>query len=366
MSPKSDSATPAARLASVDALRGLAVAAMLLVNNPGSWDHVWWPLEHAEWHGCTPTDLIFPFFLFIVGVSLSLALGPRLDRGTPAATLLPGLLKRAMRIVALGLVLHLLAWWLMHKPEFRLMGVLQRIGLCFAVVSVVALRLRTRGQWLLIAALALGYWALLLLGGLPPEPFSKLGNLASRVDAALLGRWAYEFAPASGIGHDPEGLLSTLGALLSALLGLRAGEALRAGARGPLLLGGLLALGLAWIWSAWLPFNKQLWTPSFALWTSGWAALALALAHQLIDRQAWPAIGRSFGVNAIAAYAGAWMCTVFLEGFGWMQPLYAGAFGWLGPLIGPLGQSHAFALAFVAVWALIVRLLDKRGIYFKV
>ncbi|MDT8999930.1 heparan-alpha-glucosaminide N-acetyltransferase domain-containing protein [Paucibacter sp. APW11] len=363
---KNSSNGTAQRLASVDALRGLAVAAMLLVNNPGDWDQVWWPLEHAAWHGCTPTDLIFPFFLFIVGVSLSLALGPRLDRGTPAAPLLPGLLKRALRIVVLGLVLHLLAWWLMHKPEFRLLGVLQRIGLCFAVTSAVTLGLRARSQWLLIAGLAAGYWALLIGAGLPPEPLSKLGNVASRVDAALLGRWAYEFAPATGIGHDPEGLLSTLGALLSALLGLRAGEALRAGASRSLLLGGLLALALAWGWSHWLPFNKQLWTPSFALWTSGWAALALALAHQLIDRWHWPAIGRSFGVNAIAAYAGAWMCTVFLEGFGWMRPLYASAFGWLGPLIGPLGQSHAFALAFVTVWALIVRLLDKRGIYFKV
>ncbi|MBV8124384.1 MAG: DUF1624 domain-containing protein, partial [Paucibacter sp.] len=117
------------RLASVDALRGITVAAMLLVNDPGDWGHVFAPLEHASWHGCTPTDLIFPFFLFIVGVSIVLSLGPRLDGGAAPGPLVQGVLRRAARILALGLVLHVLAWWLMHKPEFRPMGVLQRIGI---------------------------------------------------------------------------------------------------------------------------------------------------------------------------------------------------------------------------------------------
>ncbi|MDC8785062.1 acyltransferase family protein [Roseateles koreensis] len=352
----------AKRYASVDALRGLSVAAMLLVNNPGDWGHVYAPLEHAAWNGCTPTDLIFPFFLFIVGVSISLALGGRIESGASKAPMAKMVGQRALRIMVLGLVLHLLAWWLMHKPEFRIPGVLQRIGICFALVGWAVIYLRKRSQWLLLAALLTAYAALLLGGG----SLDKVGNVASRFDAAVLGRFAYEWVASTGLGHDPEGIVSTLGALATCLLGARAGDLLRRGAVRSLLLQGLAAAALGWLGSAVLPFNKQLWTPSFVLWTGGLGALALAGAHALIDRAGWPALGRSFGVNAIAAYAGAWMCTVLLEGFGWMAPLYASGFGWLQPYIGPWGQSLAFAIAFVAVWAAIVMALDRRGIYFKV
>jgi len=351
------------RLASVDALRGLSVAAMLLVNNPGDWGHVFAPLQHASWHGCTPTDLIFPFFLFIVGVSLALALSPRIEAGEPPQRLLRGVLLRAGRILLLGLALHALAWWLMDKPQFRLMGVLQRIALCFAFAGLLACCLRSwKAQAALLAALLLGYGWLLLGGG----ELDKAGNIASRWDGRLLGRFAYEWDAASGRGHDPEGLLSTLGALASTVLGLLAGQLLRHGALRQLALLAAGALLLGWLGNSWLPWNKQLWTPSFVLWTGGWACLALALAHQLIDRLGWPALGRSFGVNAIAAYAGAWMCTVLLEGLGLMRPLYAGGFGWLQQAAGPTVASLGFALVFVAVWALIVRALDARRIYFKV
>lgn len=348
------------RLASVDALRGLAVAAMLLVNNPGDWGHVYAPLEHAAWHGCTPTDLIFPFFLFIVGVSLALSLAPRIEAGAPAAPLARGVLERALRILLLGLALHALAWWLMDKPYFRVMGVLQRIGLCFALTGLAALYLRPRGQWGALLALLLGWGGLLLAGG----SLDKVGNIAARVDGWVLGPLAYEWR--DGLAHEPEGLLSTLGALATCLLGLRAGALLRGQRLGALL--GLGALGLAagWLWGQWQPLNKQLWTPAFVLWTGGWACLALALAHALMDRRGWPALGRSFGVNAIAAYAGAWVCSVLLEGLGWMAPLYARGFGWLEPLVGPYGRSLAFALAFVAVWWLIVRELDRRRWYWKI
>ena len=197
MSPSHVASPAPLRLASVDALRGLTVAAMLLVNNPGSWDHVYEPLEHAAWNGCTPTDLSFPFFRFIVGVSLALALGPKLDRGVPAGELIGPVLKRAGRILVLGLALHLLAWWLMHKPEFRVMGVLQRIGLCFAFVGAVAVTLRAAWmQWLLLAGLLAGYGAMLLLGG----GLEKVNNIASLVDTQLLGRFAYEWNASTGLG----------------------------------------------------------------------------------------------------------------------------------------------------------------------
>lgn len=350
------------RLASVDALRGLTVAAMLLVNNPGDWGHVYWPLEHSDWHGCTPTDLIFPFFLFIVGVSAALALGPRVDAGAAAGPLQTAVLNRGLRIIGLGLVLHALAWWLMHKPEFRVLGVLQRIGICFMVAGLAAIRLRWREWGMLLLALLLGYGALLQFG----PTLDKLGSLNQRMDTAVLGRFAFEWNPAAGTAFDPEGLLSTLGALATTVFGLLCGELLRRGRTARLLAVALLAALAGWAWAAWLPFNKQLWTPSFVLWTGGMAAFALAAAHEWIDRRGYRAIGRAFGLNAIGAYAGAWMCTVVLEGFGWMGPLYRTVFGPLGPLLGPQGQSLAFAVAFVAVWAAIVRWLDRRGWYWKV
>lgn len=350
------------RLASVDTLRGLLVAAMLLVNNPGDWGAVYWPLEHAAWHGCTPTDLIFPSFLFIVGVSLSLSLSPRLDAGSAPAGLRRTVLMRALRILLLGLALHAVAWWLMDRPHFRPMGVLQRIALCFGLVGLVALYLKPRAQWLLLAAILLGYWALLALGG----DLSKEGNLASRLDARLLGPLAYEFDAATGRGHEPEGLLSTLPAVATTLLGLLAGGWLRRGRLRSLLLAAMAALALGWAWSAVLPLNKQLWTSSFVLWTGGWAMLGLLALHLLIDRMGLPALGRSFGVNAIAAYAGAWLTTCVLEGLHWMGPIYAHGFTWMTPRTGPFVPSLAFALVFVFSWWLIVRLLDHRKIYFKV
>ncbi len=350
------------RLDSVDALRGLAVAAMLLVNNPGDWGHVYWPLEHAAWHGFTPTDLIFPFFLFIVGVSSALSLGPRIDSGAATAPLRTAVLVRSVRIIGLGLTLHALAWWLMNKPEFRVMGVLQRIGICFAFAGLVTIYLRPRMQWALFAVLLAGYGA--LLHG--DATLEKLGGLAQRIDTAVLGRFAYEWDAASGVAFDPEGLLSTLGALATCVFGLLCGHLLRRGQMVNLLGAGVLAAALGLAWSASLPLNKQLWTSSFVLWTGGLAALALAAVHVWVDQKGGPPWGRAFGLNAIAAYAGAWMCTVLLEGFGWMTPIYAKGFGWLAPLVGPYGQSVAFALVFVAAWAVIVRGLDKRRIYIKV
>jgi len=338
------------------------VAAMLLVNNPGDWGHVYGPLQHAAWHGCTPTDLIFPFFLFIVGVSIALSLGPRIEAGAPAAPLRRAVLVRSLRIIGLGLLLHVLAWWLMDQPEFRVMGVLQRIGLCFALTGLLAIHAGPRMQWVVLLVLLLGYGTLLQAD----VTLDKLGSLAQRVDTAVLGRFAYEWNAASGVAFDPEGLLSTLGALASCVLGLLGGGLLRRGASLRLLAFGLVSASLGLVWSAWLPFNKQLWTPSFALWTGGLAALALAAAHALIDQRGWPAWGRAFGINAIAVYAGAWMVTVLLASLGWMPLLYGGGFGGLAPWIGAHGQSLAFALCFVLVFGGLAKLLERRGILIKV
>ena len=351
------------RFASVDALRGLTVAAMLLVNNPGDWGHVYAPLLHAEWHGCTPTDLIFPFFLFIVGVSIALGISPRREGGTARNILWRAVMWRAAKIIAIGLLLHLLAFWWLDRPSFRPWGVLQRIGLCFLAAGTMALFVRPRAQWALIALLLLGYWGLLMTGGsLAPGI-----NRVDRIDTALFGALLYEFDPASGLGHDPEGMLSTLPAIATTLLGIRAGDWLRSGNAQRLPWMAVAALVLGGLWALWFPLNKHLWTSSFVLWTAGWAALALWFAHGLIDVRGARPWGRSFGVNAIAAYAGSAVMVYALAGLGWMEPIYRVGFAdWMTPRFGPWLPSLAFALAFVGVWWWVVRWMDRRGWHLKV
>jgi predicted acyltransferase len=350
------------RFASVDALRGLTVAAMLLVNTPGDWSHVYTPLLHAEWHGVTPTDLVFPFFLFIVGVSVALGVVPRADAGVPRPALVRAVLWRAAKIVALGLALHLLAFLLLDRPSFRPWGVLQRIGLCFAVAGLVALYVKPRLQWGLIVALLLGYWTLMAPWGY--EPFT---NLAARVDTALFGPWLYQWDASLARGQDPEGLLSTLPAIATTLLGVRTGAWLRAGASRAIGASGVAMLLLGLAWSLVFPLNKALWTSSYVLFTAGCAALALAAAHGLVDRRGWPAIGRRFGANAIAAYVGAALMTYVVLWLGWMGPLYEYGFaGWMTPRFGAYVPSLAFALAFVGVWWVVVWAMDRRGWYLKV
>lgn len=351
----------APRLQSVDALRGLAVAAMLLVNNPGDWGHVYAPLQHARWHGCTPTDLIFPLFLFIVGVSLSLSVGGRLDAGADAAALRRSVTSRALRIAALGLVLHAIAFWLLDQRAFRPLGVLQRIGACYLVAGWFVISATPRTQWLAFTAILVGYAALLALGG----DLTREGNVASRFDTWLLGRHAYEFDPVTGRGHEPEGVLSTLPAIATTLLGVRAGDWLRAGCVPRLWQAGALALALGAAWALLQPLNKQLWTSSYVLWTGGWSLLGLALAHHAIDRRGAPPVGRAFGVNAIAAYGGAWLAVCVLDGSGASAAIYRAAFAWMTPITGPALPSLLYAVAFVAVWAAVMVLLDRRRLYLK-
>lgn len=334
---------------------------MLLVNDPGDWDHVYAPLDHSPWNGCTPTDLVFPFFLFVVGVSVALALLPRREQGADREALMRAALIRAVRIVGLGVLINVLAWWWMPGAHLRFPGVLQRIGVCYAGVALLALYTGARTQWLVITTLLLGYWALLWWGG-SLEPWT---NIVSRTDTAVFGRYVYLIDPASGRGHDPEGLLGTLPALAGSLLGLRAGCWLRQGRRRPLLLAGVLSLLLGALWSLWLPLNKNLWTPSFVLWTTGWAALALLAFHWLVDRRGWPPLGRRFGVNAIAAYAGSELMQIVLPALG-QESLYRNVFaGWMAPRFGPYVPSLAYAVAFVAVWWLIVWAMDRRRIHLK-
>jgi predicted acyltransferase len=351
------------RYASVDVIRGITVAAMLLVNDPGDWGHVWWPLEHAEWNGCTPTDLVFPLFLFIVGVSVSLAIVPRIEAGAERAPIRHAALRRAARIVGLGLLLNLMAWIAIPEAHLRLPGVLQRIGICFAAVALLAVDARSRTRDVIGVLLLVGYGALLLAGG-SLEPWT---NIASRFDTAVFGPFVYMTDPATGRGHDPEGLLATLPALATTLLGMRAGAWLRAGDTRRLAIAAIVCAVAGWVLQPLWPFNKNLWTPSYVLWTGGWSFALLALFHVLVDKRGWKLPGRAFGVNAIAAYAGSGLMVYLLIGPGIAAPLYRVVFAsWMTPLFGPYVPSAAWGIVFVAIWWLIVRWMDKRGIYLKV
>lgn len=348
------------RMGSIDALRGLTVAAMLLVNNPGDWSHVYAPLLHADWHGFTPTDLIFPLFLFIAGVSMAFSLQPRaLDAATRPA-LARTLLQRALRILIAGALLHVLAWWLFDLPAYRIWGVLQRIAVCVAVVGLLAIHTRPRTQWLVLGGLLLGYSAL-LLGADTLEPWH---NPVSRVDTALFAPFLYKYDAVTRLGHDPEGLLSSAGAIATTLLGLIAGAWLRAGRAGALAGLALLGLGGGLLLGGVLPFNKNLWTPSYVLLTGGLSILALLLAHLLVDRWHWPAVGRRFGVNAIAAYLGSSVMALVLIASGAWAACY-GALLQLLPTT-PKLASLTCAAAFVLVWWAVAWALDARRIYLKI
>lgn len=349
------------RLDSVDALRGLTVAAMIFVNSPGDWSHLWWPFAHAEWHGCTPTDLIFPTFLFLVGVSLALAGGPRRDAGGDLAALQRAWWWRAGRILLLGWLLAG-AIALAFGTTWRPLGVLQRIAICFAAVGWLYLHTAPRTRWIAWSLLLMGYGLLLQAGG----DLGRDTSLPSRVDAWLLGPLAYRYDAATGLGYEPEGLLSTLGALASTLLGAACGDWLRRRQRRPIVLTGLACtvagLGLH---LTWLPMNKALWTPPFVLFTGGLSALALAAAHTLVDRQGWPPIGRRFGINAITAYAGSMLMVcvlggVLVQGRSLQAGLYEQGFGWMQPRLGAAAASHAWALGQVVFWWLVLRWMDAR------
>jgi len=296
-----------ARLLSLDALRGITVAAMVLVNNPGTWRAVYPPLRHADWHGWTPTDLVFPFFLFIVGVSIPLSLGRRAGEGRERPVL-ARVLRRSAVIFLLGIVLNGFPWF--DWATLRIPGVLQRIALCYLAAALIYLATGWRGQAWAAAGLLLGYWALMTLVPVPgygAGDLGKAGSLAAYIDRTLLGS-AHLWQQAKV--YDPEGLLSTLPAIATTLLGVLAGGWVAAGRSPKAVAAGLAVAGLAAAvlgagWGLWFPINKALWTSSYALFTAGLAAVTLSGCYWLVEargfrRWAWPFAW--FGVNALALF----------------------------------------------------------------
>ena len=361
------------RLLSLDAFRGLTIAGMILVNTPGSWSFVYPPLRHAQWHGCTPTDLVFPFFLFIVGMSMFFSFARYhylLTRVTAKK-----LLVRALMIFLTGMLLNAFPFYPFDVGHFRIMGVLQRIGLAFLLGGGIVLL--TRGRYLIgwiALGILLGYWLLLYFLG----DYSLEGNVVRQADLAILGE--NHLYRGFGIPFDPEGLLSTLPAVATVLMGFLAGKFLRQDNRNRqflawMLLAGLILIILGLIWNLFLPINKPLWTSSYVLFSAGMALMVFVLFYLVADwlhGHKWIGFFVVFGRNPLFIFALSILWVKILirwikidsggetvNGYTWLYT--EGFVPWLGPLNGSL----AFALAHVGMFWALAWILNRNGIYLK-
>jgi predicted acyltransferase len=300
------------RLVSLDIFRGLTVAFMIIVNNPGSWDFVYSPLEHSKWNGCTPTDLVFPFFLFIVGMSTWYSL-KKYGNEINGSSLLR-ILRRTVTIFIVGLFLAVFPYFGRDYSTLRIMGVLQRIALAYGLGAIICLSVRRDYLWVVTAGLLLLYWGLLAFFG-GNDPYSLEGNFALKTDLAILGK--NHLYRGYGIPFDPEGLLSTIPAICTVIIGYFVGEITGKGiASGKIalkiILLGIAAVGLGYLWNMIFPINKPLWTSSYVLFTAGLAMCVFSLVYLVADVFKFQVIGaffKVFGTNAMFSYfiAGIWI-----------------------------------------------------------
>jgi predicted acyltransferase len=363
------------RLDSLDVFRGLAIAAMILVSTPGTWSSVYTPLDHALWHGWTITDLVFPFLLFAMGAAVPFALRRR--RGTERRV---GrhIVRRALILFALGLVLNAIESSLpLQLATFRIPGVLQRIAIVFLAVAWLTEHAGLRVQIAAVTAALVGYWAALMFIPVPGYGAGMLtpeGNLASYIDRALLGSHLLNRF------SDPEGVMSTLPAIATAMCGVFAGDWL-AERRQPhhsawLFAAGLIAMSAGLAWGRWFPINKNLWTSSFALFSAGLAAQALALFHWLVDVEGWRAWSRplaAYGRNPLVAYFlsvgfDSILTRVTIGGNGSLKGIvYRSAFvPWLRPCCGAEAASLGYAIGYVVLWGVILGEMYRRRIFIRI
>ncbi|MGE5352701.1 MAG: acyltransferase family protein [Acidobacteriota bacterium] len=367
------------RLLSLDVFRGITIAGMILVNNPGSWDYVYPALEHAKWNGITPTDLIFPFFLFIVGVATTLSLSKRKQRGDDQKKLALQILRRAVIIFLLGLLMA--AFPNFNFATVRIPGVLARIAVVYLITSLIYLKANTRTLTILSAVILLLYWAIMTLIPVPGVGYANLEpstNLGAWLDRMIFGRHIWYYSKT----WDPEGLLSTLPAISTAIFGILTGEWLR---RSDIenstrtvwmFFWGNVGLLLGTIWDMWFPINKNLWTSSYVVFTAGMALQFLAMCYWLIDVKGYTKWTKPFvvyGMNAIAVY--------FLSGIvarALYMPKVTDAAGNLIDLrvyiynvlfaswLPGLNASLAWAIMYVLFWLGVMWIFYTKKIFIKV
>jgi predicted acyltransferase len=364
------------RYRALDVLRGMTIVLMILVNTPGSWQHIYPPLAHAKWHGCTPTDLVFPFFLFVVGVSIFFSFEKYQDALSKEALLQVG--RRTLLIFAIGLFINSYPQWLTDVSQLRIMGVLQRIALAYGIAALIILLAPQR--WLpgIGALILLGYWAILYYFG-GSDPYSLHGNAAIPFDRAILGEG--HLYRGFGIPFDPEGILSTLPAVVTVMIGYLAGMMIKEMKRDQvwmrLALYGIAFAFAGYLWGLVFPMNKPLWTSSYVLYTAGLATLLLALLIYIIDvkgHQKWTVFFAVFGMNPLLIFA---LSSVWAKTLRDLIRIPSGeentmaASAWLYqnyfvPLAGNLNGSLMYALAHIFVFWLIGYMLYRCRLFVKV
>ena len=361
----------------LDVFRGFTVAGMILVNNPGSWDHVLPLLGHAKWHGCTFADLVFPFFLFMVGMSIFLAFDKRGMEMNRANT--SKILKRTVIIFLLGMGLAAFPFfrgWEYYE-RFRIMGVLQRIALAYGGGAFLSLTLKKNQILIITGVLLLGYWALLFFGG-GTLPYSLENNLVLAVDKAILGEahlWR-----GTGIPFDPEGLLSTLPSIATVLIGFLMGSRMLIKDQSldvkKMLQSGLILILAGWLWGLVFPINKQLWTSSFVLFTAGFALIFLSAFISAMKK--WGENRECFhffevyGVNPLAAFVGSGLLAKMMYMIKFHVNGEKKSITWLAynhiyePVFGADLGSFAFALSHVIFWYLVLRFMYHKKWFLKI
>ncbi|MFP4489413.1 MAG: acyltransferase family protein [Bacteroidales bacterium] len=365
------------RLLSLDIYRGMTIVFMIIVNTPGSWQYVYAPLRHSQWHGCTPTDLVFPSFLFIVGVSMWFSM-KKYGRTLNDRSLLK-ILYRTMVIFAAGFLLQLFPFVGEDLSKVRIMGVLQRIALAYGLGSLLCLILKKQYMlWLATAFILLGYWALLYFAG-GSDPYSLEDNAVLKFDLMVLGR--DHLYQGFGIPFDPEGLLSTIPSVASVIIGYITGSLISGGKAGirkalMVLFPGIALIIAGLIWNIWFPVNKPLWTSSYVLYTSGLSMIILGLMYLIIDVlrfKGWTGFFRVFGMNALFIYivASLWtqvMLLIKMGPAGEKVSLYYWIYNNVCvALVGdPELASLFFAILQVLLMWILVYILYRKKIFIKV
>ncbi len=371
--------TKSKRYLALDVLRGITIAGMILVNTPGSWSYMYPPLKHSAWHGCTPTDLVFPFFLFVMGVSMFFSLA-KYDVGISSSSLLK-IGKRSLFIFAIGLFLNSFPQWQADFSKLRIMGVMQRIAVVYMLASVLILALNKRQLLSTGIILLIGHWAALyFLGG--ESPYSLEGNVTIPFDRFILGE-AHMYH-GFGVAFDPEGLFSSLSSVVTVLLGYGVGvmikELDRSKLPSTLLVGGGVLTIAGVLWDFVLPINKPLWTSSYVLYTAGLAMMLLSLLVWLVDikdYKKWTSFFVVFGMNPLFIYSFSilWILILrrlfklsFIDGdvpvvMDGYTALYEKVFV---PLAGNMNGSLLFALVHIVFFWLIGWVLYRKKIFIKV